>query len=496
MTSDSEPEQVRTRPRFQPSTLGLVGVAFAAMAVTLLLLQTFMGTFRSAGSPPEPTPDPSIIATPPEGTARIMVAGDSLAQGSSGDYTWRYRLWKHLTDNDADVDFVGPADTLLDVNAFDYGDTSYAEPGFDRDHYAAWGASAADIAKGIGEETAQHDPDYLLLMAGTNDLVTGSEPEEALEHVRDAVSTARVARGNVQIVLGELTPMWGTGRDKALNNDVAEFNRGLPRLAAQLTAENSPVVVAHTAADYAPADDNWDTTHPNARGELRIAAAFADALDGFLDFGAPYPRPLPKADVGPRDPPVVEAAAQPGGVRLSWRPVPGATRYKVLQRRIDPDPDKRVVLPTEVDGHSEKRRSVDVDSLFSGADYEFVVQPYKGDDAGVRSEPVRVTADSTEPGPPEWVRITADRSTLVWAEAPRATHFAVWRRALRCEGDECEPRDGEGPDGGAGWQRMEVVNGDRRWPIGADDRGYEYVVVAHRDFVEGEASKPLEVAPE
>ena len=32
-------------------------------------------------------------------TPAIMVVGDSISQGSSGDYTWRYRLAKHLTAN-------------------------------------------------------------------------------------------------------------------------------------------------------------------------------------------------------------------------------------------------------------------------------------------------------------------------------------------------------------------------------------------------------------
>lgn len=508
--------------RFQPSALGLTGIVVAAMAVTLLLLQAFTGTFRTSDPPVSDTPAPEIVATPPKGTARLMIAGDSLAQGSSGDYTWRYRLWRHLADAGADVDFVGPSETLLDVNTFDYGDTRYADPDFDRDHYATWGASAADVADGIGEEVVKYEPHYLLLMAGTNDLVKDSTPKEALEHLRDAVSTARVARGDLQIVLGELPPMWGTGRDKELNNAVAKFNSGLPRLAEQLTGAESPVIVAHTAEDYAPADDNWDTTHPNARGELKIAAAFADALANFYDFGRAYSRPLPDVEVGPRDAPEVTADTVDGGVHLSWKPVPGATRYQVLQRRIKPDPDELVPLPTEVDGAPNETQEVDIGSLFSGAEYEFIVQPYKGDDPGVRSEPVEATADTDPPAAPEWVRLNADQDTLTWADAPDASHYAVWRRALLCTGGdaernqerggengvesgaeggaekpaECEPRDAKGPSGGAGWTRMAVIDGDRRWPIiPGPEQGYEFVVVSHRDFIEGETSTPVELLP-
>ena len=43
---------------------------------------------------------------------RILIVGDSMTQGSAGDWTWRYGLWKHLDDADVDVDFVGPNDDL------------------------------------------------------------------------------------------------------------------------------------------------------------------------------------------------------------------------------------------------------------------------------------------------------------------------------------------------------------------------------------------------
>lgn len=38
-------------------------------------------------------------AAPPataQGQYKILISGDSISQGSSGDYTWRYRLWNRL----------------------------------------------------------------------------------------------------------------------------------------------------------------------------------------------------------------------------------------------------------------------------------------------------------------------------------------------------------------------------------------------------------------
>jgi hypothetical protein len=47
-------------------------------------------------------------------STRIMVVGDSISQGSAGDFTWRYRLDRHLAGAGAAVDFVGPRSDLYD----------------------------------------------------------------------------------------------------------------------------------------------------------------------------------------------------------------------------------------------------------------------------------------------------------------------------------------------------------------------------------------------
>ncbi|WP_017626478.1 SGNH/GDSL hydrolase family protein, partial [Nocardiopsis chromatogenes] len=249
----------RALPRFEPTPLGLIAIGLAAMFATLLVIQAALGTFRPGGPADEPSAPPAS-GTPPEGTARILVVGDSIVQGSSGDFTWRYRLWRHLDRSGVEADFVGPYDDLLDVNTGRPGDDRYADPDFDTDHAGVWGATTEDAAAALGEHVAEYEPHYLLFMAGANDFAEGSTPAWALEAVRDAVTAARVADGGVQIVLGEVTPVAGTGRDDELNAKVRTFNEGLDDLAAELSGP-LPVAVAHTAEGYEPVSDNWDTTH-------------------------------------------------------------------------------------------------------------------------------------------------------------------------------------------------------------------------------------------
>ena len=471
----------------RPPLSGLLAIAVAAMALTTLVLQATVGGFRVDGpAPPEPPP-PTGGWTPPEGTVRIMASGDSRVQGSTGDHTWRYRLWAHLTgDGGADVDFVGPRDDLFDPVADRYGDHRYAVADFDTDHAGAWGSTAREVAERIGREVVDADPHYLLLLVGVNDVVRGADSAEVLERTRDIVAAARLARGDIRVVLGEIPPVWGTEDDQTVNAAIGEYNAALPALADQLARADSPVVVARTAADYAPADDNWDEVHPNARGEVKIAAAFADALADPLGLGRPYPRPLPDVEVGPTAAPGglrVERTAD--GARVSWDGVPGATRYEVFGRRVDPDPEERASRG-DVAATADGGTAHEVAGLFAGAVYEFEVRAFKGQDPGPLSAPVRVELADDPPPAPEAVR--AGDGALSWEAAPGATHYAVWRRPLECptlDPGDCAPADA-GPVGAdTGWQTVAVVRDATRLEIGPEQANHEFAVRSHRDYLEG-----------
>jgi hypothetical protein len=147
----------RPGSRFEPGPLGLLGVMLAAMAVTLLLLQT--GSGGIGGDQGELADEPDSVPGPPDGELRIMLVGDSATQGSSGDHTWRYHLWSHLSEQDVEFAFVGPRDDLHSLaDEEGSGDHSYAVPDFDTDHAARWGATAQDLSADIAQIAAIDDP--------------------------------------------------------------------------------------------------------------------------------------------------------------------------------------------------------------------------------------------------------------------------------------------------------------------------------------------------
>jgi lysophospholipase L1-like esterase len=425
--------------RFEPGPLGLLGVMLAAMAVTLLIIRTAAGPGAGAD---ERADEPVSVPGPPDGEIRIMPVGDSLTQGSSGDHTWRYRLWSHLERSGVDAAFVGPHDDMHDLDG-DGGDQSYADPDFDTGHAARWGATSEELASDLSEIAAEYEPHYLLLLAGMEDILGGGGADHALEGVGEMISTVRVVRGEARFVVGELPPVDGTGDDGRVNGEIERFNMGVVDLAQQLTSSGSPVIVAQVARDYAPAFDNWDEAHPNARGEVKIAAAFADALADPLGVGEAYPRPLPDVAVGPLEAPEPETEEVADGLLLSWPPVPGATGYRVVQRRVSPAPDEAAVLPVEPERDGD-RWSVIVDALFSGARYEFVVRPVKGRAEGVESDPVEVVWNDDPPPGPTGVRVRDGGAVVEWDAVDDATHYEVWLRALACgpSNDLRWPRDG------------------------------------------------------
>lgn len=70
-----------------------------------------------------------------------MFVGDSMTIGSTGDFTWRYRMWQHLNAAyDGPYRIVGPRHTLHDPTAGTATSSAYADPGFPMGPAAIWPA--------------------------------------------------------------------------------------------------------------------------------------------------------------------------------------------------------------------------------------------------------------------------------------------------------------------------------------------------------------------
>ncbi|RKS10740.1 lysophospholipase L1-like esterase [Nocardiopsis sp. Huas11] len=311
-------------PRRRPSPPALLSVG--AIAFVLVITAAILWAVTSAGPEDTDTGQEDTVTEP----RRVMLAGDSMTQGANGDVTWRFHLWSHLTPHVPDLDFVGPytdpasREMILPVPTEPGDDPSdpsepddeaveamesagwpgadgdadtaeYRDPDFDQEHNALWGRTLADAAGTIGEEARVHRPDVLCVMLGVNDLLWPVTMDEMEYRLRSYVSAAREGEPHVRVVLAESLPIALAETDEGFALRQYAYNELVREVAAELSTDASPVVSLDIAGseDWDVAEDTYDGTHPTPGGEVKIAAAFADALATEFGMGESYPRPLP-----------------------------------------------------------------------------------------------------------------------------------------------------------------------------------------------------------
>jgi lysophospholipase L1-like esterase len=228
-----------------------------------------------------------------------MVVGDSISQGREGDYTWRYRFWRHLAEQGVAASFVGPWTGTWVSSAIQPGDRP-ALPGDpvhagryrggirfgDSRHYASWGRRLHEAKENIEDAVAAYDAGSLMVALGFNDLAWGlSGPGRLLGDTETFVRRARDADPDIQLLIANVVHRTPLSDHPNLAGDIASYNRDLPsRLAAMSTARSRAVLVDLNSV-YDPRGDAYDGVHPNMSGEIKIAKAFAGVFSSEFDYG-------------------------------------------------------------------------------------------------------------------------------------------------------------------------------------------------------------------
>ena len=321
-----------------------------------------------------------------------MIVGDSITEGSSGDYTWQYRLYEHLRADGVRPHMVGPYHWLFNNVTKHEGSETYANPRFEHANDATWGMTLFREKDAIGAKVAKYRPDYLLVMLGLDDIYWyGISQPQMAANLADFIAAARDALPHIRIVFGLIPPNIHQQTNPQFAANVASYNRTIAATASQLSTTRSPIAVAKDGADINVAADLWDGTHPNANGEIRIAAAFADVLAGRFQLGAAYPTPFPVLPTGPLTRPglAITPSRTAGEAKLSWTLVPGANGYRVFQKDTTQREAKFKELPFPL---SPAQNPWTAGLLNPGDVYYFKVQACKGADCGAFSNVVSVTA--------------------------------------------------------------------------------------------------------
>ncbi|WP_181923586.1 GDSL-type esterase/lipase family protein [Streptomyces inhibens] len=226
---------------------------------------------------------------------RIMFVGDSMTIGSTGDFTWRYRMWQHLNATfGGPYRIVGPRHALHDPvegapTSYDYGDPGFPDEA--RRHLAGWGEGWLHMAPLIGDAVRRYDADTLLVSLGLIDLGFYTNAEQTAENVREFMAQARAAAPHIRAVLMPVIPNVRAATDTAFGAQCERFNELLAKAVADLSTPGSPLLLASVPGGWEIDRATYDGTHPSECGERLLAGAFADAMHQAWGVGAPYGSP-------------------------------------------------------------------------------------------------------------------------------------------------------------------------------------------------------------
>lgn len=346
----------------------------------------------TASAAAQPAPCPAVPGQPSGGSPRIMIVGDSISQGSSGDYTWQYRLYEHLRADGVSPQMVGPYNWLFNNVTNVEGDCSFADPKFEHANDAVWGMTLFSAKDAIGATVATYRPDYLLVLLGLDDIFWfGISQSDMAANLQGFIAAARAARPGIRIVLGLIPPDVHQQTSPAFAASIASYNQTISATAAQLSTAASPIAVAQDGTDINVAADLWDGTHPNANGEVKIAAGFADILASRFHLGSAYPQPFPVLPTGPLTQPrlTVQPSSAAGQAVLSWTLAPGAEGYYVYLKNVTLGDTTFTRLPWPL---APAQNPWTAGLLISGDTYDFQLQACKGADCGAFSNVASVTA--------------------------------------------------------------------------------------------------------
>ncbi len=222
---------------------------------------------------------------------RYLFVGDSMTVGAAGDYTWRYRMWQHLCTLGEPFSVVGPRDGLYEPAADAAVSADYADPSFPpraRRHLAGWGEGWTHLAPVIGDVVREHRPDVLLVSLGLIDLGFYTDAGQTAANVKRFITTARTAAPRLRMVLLPVIPNTRADLDPGFADQCAELNALMAKAVADHDSPTSPLLMASRPEGYDILLHTYDGTHPNAAGEHKLAAAFADAMYQAWDIGTPY----------------------------------------------------------------------------------------------------------------------------------------------------------------------------------------------------------------
>ena len=224
-----------------------------------------------------------VVAAPAAHAAdpvRLLLTGDSITHGRHGDYTWRYRLDREFRRQGVPFNFVGSKSLPFQDNG--YPTSTYADPNFDRDHFAQLGQEIREMVPRIDDEVREHQPDVVVLAAGVNDFRHHQGDADIVEktkaNLRAWIDNVQDAKSDTRILLSPVL-LVDTPAASVLNPRIKAYNSALAGIANEMKTDDSPITVADTNRGWDPKGPmTLDGLHPTPTGDTLISQRIAEAL--------------------------------------------------------------------------------------------------------------------------------------------------------------------------------------------------------------------------
>ncbi len=192
---------------------------------------------------------------------RIMPLGDSITYGTGAEGGYRSRLWAEFLVENRVVDFVGSQ--------------SYGPVGTDPDHEGHPGKTIQFLRENIVNWLGSSDPDVILLMIGTNDILYPEAHDFAQAPYRIGALIDQITLNAPDtILLVASVPPLG---DPLRNEQAMGFNAEIEAAVNRYANRGRSVYFVDMSEALTPADLG-DGIHPNADGYDRVAQTWHGAI--------------------------------------------------------------------------------------------------------------------------------------------------------------------------------------------------------------------------
>ncbi|MGB3509458.1 MAG: SGNH/GDSL hydrolase family protein [Microcoleaceae cyanobacterium] len=191
---------------------------------------------------------------------KIMPLGNSITDGYNVPGGYRINLWKQLTNQGLNFEFVGSMkngpESLPDKN---------------NEGHSGW--RIEQINRVVQRWLKKAQPEIILLTIGTNDLVQNYLVETAPERLDKLVSDIFAQLPEVQILVASIPPI----DEAVINQKVQDYNSAIKSLVEKRKKQGDRLVFVDIYSGLTMAD-LADGVHPNIQGHTKMAQIWGNVL--------------------------------------------------------------------------------------------------------------------------------------------------------------------------------------------------------------------------